>query len=74
MKTQMTKDDYEKLVRIKKRELFEVNYQITIAESNDKKNLLMQKKEIVKRELAMAMTNLELYGSYNKIGEKGRGK
>ena len=43
MKTQMTKDDYEKLVRIKKRELFEVNYQITIAESNDKKNLLMQK-------------------------------
>ena len=59
MKTQMTKDDYEKLVRIKKRELFEINYQITIAESN---------------ELVMAMTNLELYGSYNKIDEKGRGK
>lgn len=74
MKQQMTKDDYEKLVKTKKHELFEINYQIAVTKSNDKKNLLIQKKEIIKKELGLAMTNLSLYGSYNKIDEKERGK
>lgn len=74
MEQQMTKEGYDALITAKKQELFAVNYEIALAKSDSEKNLLREKKEKIKKDLRLAMTNLEMYGYYSESEKKGRGR